>query len=55
MIALQLDKMQKTPFLVEALDRAHIKYTKMFSEHITLWYKTTLHVGWKINYQRNSY
>ena len=51
MIALQLDKTQKTPFLVEALDGAHIKYTKMLSEEITLWHKTTL--GWKINYPRN--
>ena len=29
MFALQLDKTQITPFLVEALDGAHIKYTKM--------------------------
>ena len=49
MIALQLDKTQKTPFLVEALDGAHIKYTKMLSEEITLWHT----LGWKINYPRN--
>ena len=45
MIALQLDNTQKTPFLVEALDGAHIKYTKMLSEEITLWHT----LGWKIN------
>ena len=38
MIAIQLDKTQKTPFLVEALDGAHIKYTKMLSEERTLWH-----------------